>query len=637
MREKDRKAPRRPLRLLMFLFPPGRPFRWALPVCLLAGLLLIQVQQPGWAARVEGWTLDARFQLRGPQASPLPIVIVALDETSFQMLGDLQGENIRTWPRGRWAQLIERLAAGKPRLIAIDVVFDTPGWDPGGDAALAQALQAAGNVVLAAHLEYAATPGAARLTYSPPYAPLAAAAAGAGAVNLPADVDGAVRRFQPLWPWSGQTQPAFALVVASLYAGEPLNIPRKALAADFSLPLNYRGPQGAFRTVSMYDVWSGEAPADLFQDAIVLVGYTTQLEQDRHPAPFAGRGGLAGVEIQATTVHTLLARDWLQRTSPRTDLLLLAAAGLLALLAAGLPRAGWGGLALVGGGLIYLAVGGLLFARANFWLPLAAPLASAALTGLAAFSERLAFAEREKRLLRRRFAGMMSPDRLQAVLDNWEALLDPDRPEKEAAVLFADLRGFTQASEILSRQGRSAEMVRFLNVYFDRMAEAVFQEGGVVYRTFGDGLLILFGLPAALPDHPLRAVRGAVRMALAARELQAVWPLPEECPFNLGIGLNDGPMLDAIVGRGRRFDYTVLGDAVNAAARIESYCKEVMDLPSPPGGQVPPGVTILIGHALYQKVRSQVIADESIPPFSARGKRDPVQVVRLLGIKGGMA
>jgi len=86
-----------------FIVPAGRPLRWILPVAVLLGLLLLQWLVPGWAGRAEAWMVDARFSLRGKEEPRNPIVIVALDEDSFQMMGDLQGENIRTWPRARWA------------------------------------------------------------------------------------------------------------------------------------------------------------------------------------------------------------------------------------------------------------------------------------------------------------------------------------------------------------------------------------------------------------------------------------------------------------------------------------------------------------------------------------------------------
>jgi adenylate cyclase len=616
------------------LIPAGRPLRWVLPAVLLLALVLLQWLVPGWAGRVEGWTVDQRFRLRGAESPHSNIVIVALDEDSFQLMGDLQGENIRTWPRARWAELVDKIDGADPRLIALDIVFDTPGWDPGGDQALVQVLAAAGNVALPAHLERTAGDAYENVTYSPPIGALSQAAAAVGVANLIPDSDGTIRRGQLLWPWEGQTAPSFALVVATLSAGAPIKVDRADLGDDLAVAINYRGPEATFPTISMYDLWSGEPSPEVLRDAIVLVGYTTQLEQDRHPAPFAGTGKLPGVEVQANLVDTLLAGDWLDRPPDWLPIVLVAAAGLFALAALSLPRPGVGLGVVAGLVILYLALGQALFAWSDYLLPLTAPVAAAVAVGGTAQLERLIFAERDKRRLRQRFSGLMSPERLHSLMENWETLLDVERPEKDAAVLFADIRGFTHTTETLMRQGRSPDMVRFLNAYVDAMAEGIILEGGVIYRTMGDGLLVMFGMPEPLPDFALRAVRAAVRMAVATRGLQDVWPLPEEMPLEVGIGVHCGPLVDTIMGRGQRFDYTVLGDAVNTAARIESHCKVAMEIPRPAGGQVPEEVTILISRDLYEQVREHVLADEGIPPFSARGKGAPVQVVRVLGMKG---
>lgn len=612
----------------------ARALRWAIPALVLVGAVLLQWLVPTWADRAEGWTIDLRFRLRGQEEPRSPIVIVALDEASFQMMGDLHGENIRTWPRARWAELIERISAGNPRLIGVDVVFDTPGWDEGGDGELAQALAAAGNVVLASHLLQVAPAGYEATTLSPPIPVLSEAAAGVGLTNLPTDADDSIRRTFLLYPWGGQVHPSFSLVIATLYAGGPIDVPGSALGSDGTLPIHFRGPEGTFQTVPMHQVWSGEVPPEVFRDTIVLIGYTTVLEQDRHPAPFAGPTGMPGVEIQANAVDTLLAKDWLHRPPQWFPPVAVAVAGLLALVATGLRRPGVGMAALAGGIGLYLAAGGLLFTQADLLLPLVAPAATAAVVGGTAIAQRTILVERERRRLRRRFAGVMSPERLRAVLDNWEALLHTDRPQKEAAVLFADIRGFTNATETLMRQGRIAEMVRFLTAYLDAMTEAVFAEGGVIYDVVGDGLMVLFGLPEPLPDYALRAVRAAVRMAQATRSLQIVWPLRDQRPLRIGIGVHCGPVVDAIVGRGRRVEYSVIGDPVNTAARIEAHCKVAMKIPRPPGGEVPEEVTILLSADLYDKVRETILVDEAIPPFTARGKSEPLRVVRLLGLRG---
>jgi class 3 adenylate cyclase len=139
-------------------------------------------------------------------------------------------------------------------------------------------------------------------------------------------------------------------------------------------------------------------------------------------------------------------------------------------------------------------------------------------------------------------------------------------------------------------------------------------------------------VPEVFPDYALRAVRAAVRMALATEHLQPIWPLRDERPFSMGIGVHCGSVVDAIVGRGRRVEYSVIGDPVNTSARIEGHCKAVMEIPRPPGGQVPETVTVLISATLHAKVREQVLVDEGVPPFEARGKSEPLRVVRLLGL-----
>lgn len=617
--------------LLADLLPGRRPLRVLGPVLALVGLSVLQIAYPPWSARLEAWIVDARFHLRGAHPPTQRIVIIAVDEASFQLLGNLQGENVRSWPRARWAELVTHLTAAGTRFIGLDIVFDTPGWDPDGDEALTQALIAAGNVVLPAHRIESQTGEYTLATTSPPLKSLTQAAAGVGIANFPTDADGAIRRLTLLYPEEASPQPAFALVLATLARGSPINIPAADLAPDISLPLNFRGPEGAFTTLSLYDVLTGAAPPESLRDALVLVGYTTLLEQDRHPTPFGGELGMPGIEIQANALDTLLTGDWLRTPPSWFPLVTLSVVGILALLLANAPRPGWGLFSIATLWLTCIALSSFVFARSNLLLPLVPGSAAALLVTGVAVAERLIFAERDKRRLHARFSGIMSAERLHAVMEHWEDLMHPDRPATPAAVLFADIRGFTHATESLSREGRTADMFRFLSEYLDVMSGIIFAEGGVIYRIFGDGLLVLFGLPETLPDYPQHAVLAAVRMAVASKTLQEQWPLRDEAPFGMGIGIHCGPIVDAVVGRGRQLDYSVIGDCVNAAARIESHCKVAMEIPRPSGGQVPESTTILISADLHALVADHILADSTIPPFEARGKSEPLHVVRVLG------
>jgi len=383
----------------------------------------------------------------------------------------------------------------------------------------------------------------------------------------------------------------------------------------------------------MYQVLSGEVSAEVFSNQIVLVGFTTFLEQDLHVTPFDRAGLTPGVEIQANVVATLLNDDPIRRVPTWLATGLNLAAVALTALAFWQFKPVPATVAVGGGVLLYLAVAFLLFAQADLWLPVVSPVGLAAMTVTGGLVERVLIEEREKRRIRGRFQSFMAPERLAAVLGRWEELVAEDRLEITATVLFSDIRGFTSATETLARQGRSGEVIRFLNRYTDAMVEAIFAEQGVLDKMLGDGLLVLFGAPEPLPDHALLAVRAALRMAALLPELNDIWPLRDQRPLRIGIGIHSGSLMDGIVGRGRRVEYTVIGDAVNTTARVQDYTKEVLARRiQREGDDGQPGATILITQATYEQVRGRVRVDPDIPPLQAKGKAELIPVYRVLGL-----
>jgi adenylate cyclase len=357
--------------------------------------------------------------------------------------------------------------------------------------------------------------------------------------------------------------------------------------------------------------------AEVFADRIVLIGFTTLLEQDLHVTPLDQNGLTPGVEVHANVAASLLNDDPIWKVPVWLAMGLNLAAVILTALAFWRLRPVQAMVVVGGGAFLYLVATFLLFSGADIWLPAVSPAGIAAMTVAGGLVERV----------------FMAPERLAVVLDRWEELVAEDRPEVMATVLFSDIRGFTSATETLTRQGRGGEVIRFLNHYTDVMVEAIFAEQGVLDKMLGDGLLVLFGVPEPSPEHALLAVRAALRMAALLPELNAIWPLRDQRPLRIGIGIHSGPLMDGIVGRGRRVEYTVIGDAVNTAARVQDYTKEVLARRiEREGDDSRPGATILLTQATYERVKERVQVDPDVQPCQARGKAEPIRVYRLLGL-----
>ena len=619
-----------------------RPQRLAIMV----GVGLLFAHLLSWSGIVQTLelaTYDLRLWLRGPHPPSPSIVIVAINDESFKALN----QNIRTWPRTDYARLIDAIAAGGPTVIGVDVAWTHASTEP-DDEALARSLRQAGNVVLASLIEHQEGAEYKLDRYAAPIRLLAQAASGVGLVNLPRDNDGVVRR-ATLWRFHNDVwYPAFGYEIARVYLGQPavpfdptMGVVRLGehvlhLGSGQDLLINFCGGRATFPTISMYQVLNGEVSAQTFADKIVLIGFTTSLEQDLHATAFNPPWGspelIPGAEIHANVVASLLNNDPIRRAPTWLSTALSLAAVALTALAFWRLRPAQAVMVAGGSALLYLVAAFLLFARADLSLPVVSPVGLVAMTVTGGLVERVLIEEREKRRIRDRFQSFMAPERLAAVLDRWEELVTEDRPEITATVFFADIRGFTSATEKLTGQGRGGEVIRFLNRYTDAMIEAIFAEQGVLDKMLGDGLLVLFGAPEPSPDHALRAVRAALRMAALLPELNAIWPLRGQRPLRIGIGIHSGPLMDGIVGRGRRVEYTVIGDAVNTASRVEDYTKEVLaHRIEREGDDGQPGATILITQATYEQVRDRVRVDPNVPPCQAKGKAEPIRIYRVLG------
>jgi adenylate cyclase len=179
-----------------------------------------------------------------------------------------------------------------------------------------------------------------------------------------------------------------------------------------------------------------------------------------------------------------------------------------------------------------------------------------------------------------------------------------------ATILFADVRRFTRMAETMEPQ----EVVQLLNEFFSEMTEVVFANGGTLDKYLGDGLMVLFGAPLARPDDPSRAVRTAIAMKRSLARVKAGWRVPGGREFRIGIGINTGKVTAGNIGSAQRMDYTVIGDAVNVAARL---CAGAA------GGQ------ILVSGSTFREL-GEAFPVQKHQPVRLKGREGAVEVYEIM-------
>jgi adenylate cyclase len=223
---------------------------------------------------------------------------------------------------------------------------------------------------------------------------------------------------------------------------------------------------------------------------------------------------------------------------------------------------------------------------------------------------------RQRDFIRNTFGRYVSPEVARAVLESPEGLrLGGEK--RQVSVLMSDLRGYTQFAE----RGDPAWVMEVLNGYLARMTEVVIAHGGTVNEFIGDAVFAIFGAPIAHPDHAERAAAAALAMQAAMVEINAAHAARGLPRFEMGIGINTGEAVVGNIGSEQRAKYTVVGNAVNVAARVES---------STVGGQV------FVSAATYAEIRA--LAEVTGPvPVQVKGVSEPLLLYELRGIGGRFA
>ena len=563
-------------------------------------------------------TRDTLMRLRGVRPTSGNIVIVAIDDKSFQWT-----KYEWPWPRAYLAQIVNAVNQGGARVVGLDILLTEAGKDLGGDEALAQALSQSPASV--SDLLIFRDPQQNITSLDLPIPPYRNALKAMGITTIIQDKDAVTRSIQAYDTYGDQAYTNWAFQVASQYlkVSPPSNIHQNGLTFNGGqIPLhnslllvNYNGPAGTYPTYSAYQVALGDVLQEnpnAFKDKIVLIGATTITLHDVYATPFSAQQPMAGVEVVANTVDTIINGNYLRGTPPWAALLMIIIMAILAGFISRIQRPSLTIVLMAIGMILYAVITYYAFLAKGWYIPAVAPQWMLFLGVVLPTLEQSVSQELEKRRVRNLFSRFISPEMVDQLIETQD--INSLNKRANLSILFSDIRGFTTLSEKLSPE----EVVSVLNPYLEAMTRVIEKFGGTVDKYEGDAIVAFFGEPVVHEDHALRAVRTAVDMRKALAELHQQWERAgRPHHIEIGIGINSGEVFVGLLGSAQRINYTIIGDNANLASRLQDLTKTY---------QWP----ILISESTYDQVKDEFEADLA-DSVIVKGRSEAVKVYKLKG------
>lgn len=557
---------------------------------------------------------DQLFEWRGPlDVSDSPIVLVAISQEADEEIPQKY-----PWPTSVHAKLVENLNRAGAKVIAFDVVFDNPDqYDFRNDTLFAEALKKYENVILAGELQRSDNELSEQKSTMFPIPILTTNNPNQVAlVRVRPDLDGAVRSYSFGQQHQKQSYYRLSLETLRYYSGIPYEnidaIGPNPESEYFSMGpyeilkdgansflINYYGPEGTFPEISYeqviddssyttvfesgigFDVNSFDDPdighlnQETFKDKIVIVGSTMPLLKDFYATPFANEGNNArpGYQIHANALQTVLDGNYIDRFRGWYTLLIMLFFCIGITFANRFLNANFGILVSILLGAGYFGITYWAFIQHNILMVLTGPLLAVAVTQIGMVSYEYYVEQKEKRRIKGMFSSYVSPDLVNQMIESGE---EPQLggEERYMTAFFSDIVSFSTFSEQLEAK----ELVQVINEYLSAMTDILNERGGTLDKYIGDAIVAFFGSPVPLEDHAYQACISSQLMHKELARLREKWAKDgrPEIVTNMQhrLGVNTGNMVTGNMGSTRRFNYTMMGDNVNLAARCESGAKQ---------------------------------------------------------------
>jgi len=624
------------------------------------GFLIFGLSQTQWLTTSELWQttdgklIDRRYSNRPGQPPDSSIKLVGIQNSSLKIDDSLAPEEITNsptlqlmehpwpWDRAVYAAVLEKLMNAGARVVVFDFVF---GPETEGDNDFAKALLKYKDHVLIGEdfADVDSSDNMISLTTPNDRLLLPGAESVVALVNIAGDSDEIIRhaKYHTSVDRENLRLPDLDPRVADLLKkmindGEsPDNLIHVSVMAVKKFngktiippdePVNYidfQGGPGTYQPLPVEQMFVDklwQAPPFngglTFSNKIVIVGPMAEIQHDIHPTPF---GEMPGPEIQAQIMAAVLHGSWLSGTSPLIAVALALVMLWLALeICLRIDSAPWKVFLLVASVVVFFVACQIAFTSYKLVLPMTQPLFCLAVPGAFGVVFQYALEQFERLRYRNVLDRYVSKNVAAAVLEDKRSFEESLRGQKKpVTILFSDIRGFTSMTETSDAD----KLVAQLNEYFLEMVGTVLKEGGTLQKFIGDAIMAAWGdtHSESLETDAQRAVSAALRMRGALVKLNEQWKKETDRPqLSIGIGVNHGDVIVGNIGHPQRMEFTVLGDGVNLAARLESATKQFH-------------ADILIGEQTEKLTRDKFIF-RTVDLLTVKGKTKPVEVFALLG------